>query len=66
MTFVPSDQLFSLLSELEVVVKESTMMIHVVVHGHGVLVYPLNEGVPHLMELPPFPLESIMLKDTFD
>ena len=40
--------------------------IHAVVHGHGVLIYPLDKGVPHLPELPPFPLKSVVLKGTFN
>ena len=57
-----TSKLFRLMLSLEIVVKEFTMTVRPPIQGLQVRIDPVNEGIPHyLLELPPFPLQLVML-----
>ena len=49
-------EFFRLTLPLEVVVKKFVMAVRPRIQGLRVHIDPVDEGIPHLLELPPFPL----------
>ena len=61
--FVMTGELFCLTLLLEIVVKKFPMVVGPPIQGFQVRINLVDKGILHLLELPPFPLQLVMLSN---